>query len=697
MAAAPKASRAEDGEALPLQLVAVVDAEIRHAVASRRSVDPNPDDAFRGLYLSEEDADRLVDGGWPALLEMPPEVQAAREAFRAALASAPGSRLGRFVERFGLGPIDLDLLAITLAPDLDARFERLYGYLNDDVTRRRATIALAFELAGVPSTLAAARGRLAPASPLVRGGLVLVEETDRPFLTRSLRVPDRVIAHLLGDDAPEQSLVPYLADPTPSVAVDAGPLVRALEAGADLVYLREQSGSVARPLAAEALAGIGLGTVALDLNRLDPDTDLSVIARVAEREARLVGAGLVVGPVDALGDQNRAKERAAVRAFGDLAATVVLIGRSPFDPLWSRRVPVVLDAPTPEGGARLAAWTDELGATSIAEEMSTALAAFQLSPEQVARTAEAARLVAAVRGTEIGVSEIRAGALGQNAAGLERLARRIEPDVGFDDLVLPPMPVRMLRELVTRVRQRDLVLGEWRMRPGGGRGRGVTALFAGESGTGKTMSAEVVAGELGLELYTINLATVVDKYVGETEKNLERIFSEVDGVNGVLLFDEADALFGKRSEVRDAHDRYANIEVAYLLQRIESFDGLAILSTNLRANVDEAFTRRLDSVIDFPFPSETHRRILWDQCLGASIPLAGDVDLDFVARSFELSGGNIRSIALTAGYLAAERRDEIDMADLIRAVHREYRKLGRLSVRSEFGKYYEIVERESQE
>src|SRR5919199_6224849 len=160
--------------------------------------------------------------------------------------------------------------------------------------------------------------------------------------------------------------------------------------------------------------------------------------------------------------------------------------------------------------------------------------------------------------------------------------------------------MRELRELAARARHRERVLTDWGMRPGGGRGRGITALFAGDSGTGKTMSAEVVAGSLGLDLYTVNLATVVDKYVGETEKNLERIFGEAAGVNGVLLFDEADAIFGKRSEVRDAHDRYANIESAYLLQRMETFDGLAILATNLRANLDEAFTRRLDVVVDFP-------------------------------------------------------------------------------------------------
>ena len=164
-----------------------------------------------------------------------------------------------------------------------------------------------------------------------------------------------------------------------------------------------------------------------------------------------------------------------------------------------------------------------------------------------------------------------------------------------------------LQEITSRARHREQVLGEWGMRPGGGRGTGVAALFAGDSGTGKTMSAEVIAGELGLDLYTVNLATVVDKYVGETEKNLERIFTEASGVNAVLFFDEADAIFGKRSDVRDAHDRYANIESAYLLQRLETFDGLAVLATNLRSNIDEAFTRRLDAIVDFPAPEDPTR------------------------------------------------------------------------------------------
>jgi SpoVK/Ycf46/Vps4 family AAA+-type ATPase len=223
------------------------------------------------------------------------------------------------------------------------------------------------------------------------------------------------------------------------------------------------------------------------------------------------------------------------------------------------------------------------------------------------------------------------------------------------------------------------------MRPGGGRGRGVVALFAGESGTGKTMSAEVVAAELGMDLYVVELSTVVDKYVGETEKNLERIFTEAAGVHGVLLFDEADAVFGKRSEVKDAHDRYANVESAYLLQRMESFDGIAVLTTNLRSNVDEAFTRRLDVIAEFPIPDAEQRLALWDRCLGRAMPRAADLDLPFCATHFELAGGSIRACAVTAAYLAAAADHPVTMADITDAVRQEYRKLGRLILPSEFG------------
>jgi len=341
---------------------------------------------------------------------------------------------------------------------------------------------------------------------------------------------------------------------------------------------------------------------------------------------------------------------------------------------------------------RAAAWLAALnGRLPEGLDPGAATAHFRLNAGQIVRAADAADAQARLAGQSLTAKHLRHGARSVNAGGLERLAQRIEPAVGLADLVLPDLVLAQVTELCSRARLRDQVLRDWRMRAGGGRGTGVTGLFSGDSGTGKTMSAEVVAGVLGLDLYTVNLATVVDKYIGETEKNLERIFTEAAGINGVLFFDEADAIFGKRSEVRDAHDRYANIESAYLLQRMETFDGLAILSTNLRSNLDEAFTRRLDVIVDFPMPDAPRRRLLWERCLGDRLPRGDDLDLDFCAEAFELSGGNIRSAVITAAYLAAESGRGVGMADLIGAVAREYRKLGRLVLEREFGRYLTLV------
>ncbi|MFB0633280.1 ATP-binding protein, partial [Streptomyces sp. AB3(2024)] len=297
--------------------------------------------------------------------------------------------------------------------------------------------------------------------------------------------------------------------------------------------------------------------------------------------------------------------------------------------------------------------------------------------DRVRRAARAARALAAFDGGPVTAAHVRRAARRQSASGLESHTRRIRPAVGWGDLVLPEGPLGQLRELALRARHRDRVLGDWRLSAGGGRGRGVLGLFAGESGTGKTLSAEVVAADLGLDLYVVQLSSVVDKYVGETEKNLERIFTEADRTDAVLLFDEADAVFGKRSEVKDAHDRYANMESSYLLQRLESFDGIALLTTNLRANIDAAFTRRLDLVVDFPFPDAGQRLALWRHGL-AHVPSADGIDAAPLARDFELAGGSIRGAVVTAAYLAAGRGGEVTADDLLEGARREYRKAGRL-------------------
>jgi hypothetical protein len=689
--AAPTAALPDPSLAHLLGRMAVVEEVVRATVARRRAQDPEPDDRFRGLYLSPEKLDRLVspqtaqtDPGPSAAAQLLAQVES--EADRAE-AAGDVLRLRWLQWSFGLTDLDVGILLAALAPDLDPRYERLFGYLHDDVSRRRASIGLALELAGAHPLASQARARFEPDAPLRAHRLLAIVDDDRPFLSRALRVADRVVHHLLGDDTPDPLLAPLLESPAPCLAGDPPALAQSFRNGVTLCYVREKRGASGRSLAAAAFAEVGMPAVVVDLTRLG-NRDVEEVAYAARREARLRRGGLVAGPVEEIA----AHGHEAVGRFCDPGWGVAIVGERSWDPAWSPVTPLLVEAPTaaPELASQL--WSALLGDTAgpgldIAETTAT----FKLSPEQIERAVTSSVAQASYENVPVGTEELREGARSQNASGLERLAHRIRPSVGWDDLVLPRQPRLFLEELSIRARLRPMVLDRWGMREGGRRGEGISALFAGPPGTGKTMAAEVIANDLGFDLYTIDLATVVDKYIGETEKNLDRIFSEAERVNGVLFFDEADALFGKRSDVKDAHDRYANVETAFLLQRMEAFDGVAVLATNLRSNLDEAFARRLDAVVDFPVPDVTHRRKLWERALRPGVPRSDDLDLEFLATAFELSGGYIRNIALAAAFMAAAEDRPVEMADLIRGTQREFVKLGRLCLESEFGRYFGLL------
>jgi hypothetical protein len=319
-------------------------------------------------------------------------------------------------------------------------------------------------------------------------------------------------------------------------------------------------------------------------------------------------------------------------------------------------------------------------------------AKFRLSIGQISDAASVARLAATARGDETPAGpDLDLGARRASSTRLAELASRLDAPFSWGDLVIPDRQLEVLRSISAYLRHRDLVLSEWGYDRAVARSQGLKVLFAGESGTGKTMAGQVLASDLGLDLYRLDLATVVSKYIGETEKNLDRVFAAAEGSNAILFFDEADALFGKRSEVRDAHDRYANIEVAYLLQKMEGYPGAVILATNFRQNMDDAFLRRLDVVVDFPFPKPEDRERIWKLVLPDTAPMAGDIDITFLAERFKLSGGSIRNCSLTAAFMAADAGGSIGMEHLVRAVALEYGKLGRLTIEPDFDQFYELI------
>jgi SpoVK/Ycf46/Vps4 family AAA+-type ATPase len=309
---------------------------------------------------------------------------------------------------------------------------------------------------------------------------------------------------------------------------------------------------------------------------------------------------------------------------------------------------------------------------------------FRLTADQIADAADCAVNDASWAGADVTVDDFCAAARAESGHELTKLARKVTPKYKWDEIILPHDQMAQLREICEQAEYRETVFGSW----GFGRklslGKGLNILFSGPPGTGKTMAAEVIANELKLDLYKIDLSQIVSKYIGETEKNLDRVFTAAEHSNAILFFDEADALFGKRSEVKDSHDRYANIEIGYLLQKMEEYEGIAILATNVKQNIDEAFVRRIQAIVEFPFPNEIERARVWQVIFPQEAPIHGDVDFPALARCVRLASGNIRSIARASAFYAAADGGVISMEHLLKASRREYQKLGRTWTESEW-------------
>jgi hypothetical protein len=652
-------------------------------------------DAWRGMYIDDAEIDRLLarEPGEPIL--WPPGEDPAAPWDPAATGSP---RFGALQAAFGLSPRDLDIVLIALAPEIDLRYERLYAYLQDDVTRKQPSIDLVLNiLSPTPEEKLAQRRHLLPGAPLIQHGLVRLAPDAAHELGSPICLDEQIVHYLLGHDHLDRRLadccvIAHPAEPVPAISLSTRaiqpilPLVeRAWNGNGSLCLhlfgLHERD----RLAVSRVLAGrIDAPLLVADLARAGREADPSELTRLIFREAWLRGCLLHIQGLDTLAADGQRHLGGnlddRLREDGWLTVLSSADGRLPAEIRAAGIVPIPL--PMPDAEQRRACWRDELDAAGIALaplDIDALASRFRLSPSQIADAGVRATATAATLAPDDVTPRERVFAAARAQAGdeLAALTRKLEPMASWDDIVLPNDTLAQLRELCGWVAQRDRVLHEWGFDRKLLRGLGVTALFAGASGTGKTMAAEVIAGELGIDLYRIDLAGVVSKYIGETEKNLDRIFSAAESSNAILLFDEADALFGKRSEVRDAHDRYANIEISYLLQKMEEYDGITILATNLRQNLDDAFTRRLAFTVHFPFPGADDRRRIWASVWPAAVPLSEDVDFDALARGVKLTGGNIRNVALAASYLAAGAGEPVGMAHLRHAIRREFQKMGK--------------------
>jgi AAA+ superfamily predicted ATPase len=706
--------------------------------------------------------------------------------------------LCRIVDCFGLDAYERDIVLLAAAAQLDVKYGKLFGFVQDDATNQRPTVALAIRLLGADETeplrllrywlpSATLRGqqlialkarpaeayadsligsvmkledgiaqymmqpdlldaRLAGIAVLAKGargtegtggtgaGTAQAQAGSIEQLTGQLaaavsrqRLGLRQLAGWLSGSQPAEQPMDQLSDPS-DLSPDGQPY------SAPVYLLHGPAGSGKAALATRACEHAGVPLLLADVSRMPDDaSDCASLLRLACREASLRGAALGLLHAELLNTREAPASCWTIvqeqHARG--AVPTILFGDNPFVPAvgcsgnaagnigGSGGWPVIeIGLPMPAVRERAAIWQDLVGQSGVEVDESVNWLAiaeqYKLTAGVIRDAWQLAMSLSVWRADGKGYSgkrnptggisvkesavrpdcyvtaeDIREACRRQKQHRLDDIATRIVPQYSVEHLVLPIDQTLKIKQIINQQKQRHRVLTEWNFHGKLSRGKGTNVLFAGPPGTGKTMAAEAIAGELGLDLYRIDLSQIISKYIGETEKNLRRLFHEAEHSNAVLLFDEADALFGKRSEVKDSHDRHANTEVAYLLQKMEEYDGMSILATNLQYNMDEAFARRMAFRIEFQIPEIEHRHRLWLSMFPAEAPRDPDIDYAFLARNIRLSGGNIKNAALTAAYLAAEEAAPIGMRHLIRAVRQEFDKLGKLCLREDFGPYYD--------
>lgn len=700
--------------------LAWLDSLLRSRVlALRNEIEPPREPgAFPSVYISAREVDGLLGQEKPGLADVP-EIREARERLHL-MRSEISAKIGRSLEQgvflalpqlvhlFGLSPFEQAAVIVCLAPELRRKYDRVYAYLQDDITRKRPSIDLILDLlCESESGKWEARALFSEHAPLMRAGVLRkIDDPQSPSgssgLAQFLELDPRILDFLLGRNRLDARLIDSasvfhpssvhsLADP--AIASRLLRLMRAhfatppIERKSLMVSLSGRCRLMQQQLALALCAEIGCTLITLDTELLLAHSlGTEAVLRLAFRECLLMGAALCFEKADAL----LAREDTAhqVRTFQRLAGKngwlVFLIGERPWkpkDPLETVRF-YGLELPMPAEHHRQALWEKGLGerfadpqpwAEQLAER-------FSLPPGKIGEALECAWNESAMREErqEMSLADIYHACRQVSKQDLGSLAVRVEPKYGWNDLVLPANQVFLLREICSHVTRRYRVFGDWGFDRKLSHGKGLSVLFSGSPGTGKTMAAQVIARELQLDLYRIDLSGVVSKYIGETEKNLAKIFENAESSQAILFFDEADALFGKRTEISDAHDRYANIETSYLLQKIEEYEGMVILATNLRENMDDAFLRRIRFVVEFPFPDEASRLQIWRNHFPEKAPLSETIDYEYLSRELKIAGGNIKNIVLNAAFLAAENGGVIDMEHILHGAKREYEKIGKL-------------------
>lgn len=685
--------------------LSVVDLRVQWAVVRARKNGLKPADEFSGLYLSDELIDLLLEFGigqhrWTTHQEgsqnWAGRIHEARLAWQEQMGgfqpNSLRSRLSLIIQEFALSLEESELFLLALAPEIDPRFSQIYAYLQDDVMRKKPSVDLLlnlltddFEQKLNLRRLLGNNGRLIHNRLLFRS-----EQGEKDFLSQTVQPYPHIVEFLLNDDQLSSELEniakltyisptwkPKLITTTHLAELSRLSQIEQEQTHPILFFSGNEGNGHAE--AAWYMAQhhkqplISVNTTNLQASRTD---NRELLINVV-RDGRLYKALLYF--------TNWEKIHQEVELSPDLAEmllqypyTVMISNEKKVQPfITGKRAIYTISFAMPDYADRLSIWTAHLG-KETGLDLTAVATHFRFSAAQIEGAVKTARDFARARKDALSNEDLFAASRNHSNQNLAVLATKIEPRYTWQDIVLPTDTLEQLHEIVNTVRYRPQVYDGWGFEKKMSLGKGVSALFAGDSGTGKTMAAEIIAWELHLDLYKVDISTLVSKYIGETEKNLDRIFSEASTSNAILFFDEADAIFGKRSQVKDSHDRYANIEISYLLQRMEAYDGAVFLATNLRSNLDDAFTRRLHFAIEFPFPDVADRVQIWQANFPPETPKTNDIDFLLLAQRYPLAGGNIRNIILAAAFLAAKEDMPVGMAHLLHGTKREYQKMGRL-------------------
>lgn len=629
----------------------------------------------------------------------------------------------RLTSIFGLSPFEKDIVLICLAPEIDLKYQKLYSYLQDDITKKHPTIALMQNLlfANFEEKIMARR-LFSPESFLMRYRVISIEkdpsDADNHFPAQRIKLDDRIAGFLLdlndlSDEISSSTSVAYPSDmtPDPTLPEDSRSKISGLlssylegDKGNRIIFSFYGPDSEGKKKMAESVClAIGLPLLISDIELLVKQKgDFERLLSLILREGLLQPAAVYLDNVDTalrkeestityLKTVNKMFRRMGWIVFLSSTSRWTHSGTDEDQMFFEFEFPVLTHR------ERESYWNYALNGDRPPDnniDMKSVVSNFRFTRSQINDSVSSARNMALLRDQDnliITEDDLITAARSCSNQNISSFGRKIIPKYVWDDIVLPRDNLQHLKELCGHVKFHSMVYGEWGFDRKHSLGKGLNILFSGPTGTGKTMATEIIANELKLDLYKIDLSTVVSKYIGETEKNLSKIFKEAETSNAIIFFDEADALFGKRSEVKDSHDRYANIEINYLLQKMEEHEGIVILATNLSKNMDEAFTRRMHFSINFPFPEREQRMLIWKSIYPREAPLAGDVDHYFLAKQLQISGGSIKNIAIRSAFMAAEESGNVDMKHIVLAVKREFQKMGKLCMENDFKQYFDLV------